>query len=199
MDSTIFLLKKRQFAVVPTLTYLVNKCFDHTVFLNCLKKAVSIPLYKKGDPKVAENYRPIILLPTIGKLIEKLFQKRMLNFLEKFKLLNKNQFGFRPKKCTVEASVYFIKSVRQDWEDGITETKAVYIDLKKAFDTVKHSVLLDKLNNWGLRGHMQNFLKTYLRKMQQCVNSGNVYSNFAEVDYGVPQGSVLDHFFFLCI
>ena len=115
----------------------------------------------------------------------------MLNFLEKFNLLNKNQFGFRPKKCTVETLISFIESVRQDWEDGITETKAVFIDLKKAFDTVKHSILLDKLNNLGLRGHMQSYSKSYLSKMQQCVNSGNVYSNFAEVDYGVPQGSVL--------
>ena len=85
--------------------------------------------------------------------------------------------------------VSFIESVRQDWEDGITETKAVFIDLKKAFDTVKHSILLGKLNKLGLRGHMQSFLKSYLSKRQQCVNSGNLYSNFAEVDYGVPQRS----------
>ena len=58
-------------------------------------------------------------------------------------------------------------------------------------DTVKHSILLDKLNNLGLRGHMQSFLKSYLSKRQQCVISGNVYSNFAEVDYGVTQGSIL--------
>ena len=99
--------------------------------------------------------------------------------------------------CTVEAWVSFIESVRQDCEDGTTETKAVFIDLKKAFDTVKHSILLDKLNNLGLRGHMQSFLKSYLSKKQQCVNSRNVYSNFAEVDYGVPQGSVLGSLLFL--
>ena len=121
----------------------------------------------------------------------------MLNFLEKFKLLNKNQFGFRTKTCTVEALVSFIEGVRQDWEDGITETKAVFIDRKKAFDTVKHSILLDKLNNLGLKGHMQSFSKSYLSKRQQCKNSGNVYSNFAEVDYGVPQGSVLGPLLFL--
>ena len=116
-----FILKKIQFAIVPTLTYLVKQ--------KCIKKAVIIPLYKKGDPRVDENYRPISLLPTTGKLIEKLVQKRMLNFLGKFKLLNKNQFWFTPKKCTVEALVPFIESIRQDREDGITETKAVFIDL----------------------------------------------------------------------
>ena len=83
-----FILKKIQFAIVPTLDYLVNKCFENSVFPNCLKKAVIIPLYNKGDPKVAENYRPISLLPTIGKLIEKLVRQRMLNFSEEFKLLN---------------------------------------------------------------------------------------------------------------
>ena len=121
----------------------------------------------------------------------------MLNFLEKFKLLNKNQFGFRPKKCTVEPLVSFIGSVKQDWEDGITETEDVFIDLKNAFDTVKYSILLDKLNNLGLRGHMQNFSKFYLSRRQQCVNSGNVYSTFAEVNYGVPHWSVLRPLLFL--
>ena len=86
----------------------------------------------------------------------------MLIFLEKFKLLNENQFGFRPKNCTVETLVSFIESVRQDWEDGIAEIKAVFIDLKKASDTFKHSICLDKLNNLGLKGHMQKFLKSYL-------------------------------------
>ena len=93
--------------------------------------------------------------------------------------------------CTVEALVSFIKSVRPDWEDGIAETNAVFIDLKKAFDTVKDSSLLGKLNNFGFRGHLQNLLKSYLSKRQHCVNSGKVYSNFAEFHYGVPQGSVL--------
>ena len=91
-----FILKKVQFAIVPTLTYLVNKWFENSVFPNCLKKAVNIPLYKKLDPKVAEKYSPISLLPTIEKLIEKLVERRMRNFLEKFKLLNKNQFGLGP-------------------------------------------------------------------------------------------------------
>ena len=77
------ILKKIQFAIVPTLTYLVNKCFENSAFPNCLKKAVIIPLYKKRDPKVAENCRPISLLPTIGKLIKKLVQKRMLIFFGK--------------------------------------------------------------------------------------------------------------------
>ena len=135
-------------------------------------KAVIIPQYKKGDPKVAENYRPISLLPTIGKLIEKLVQKRML---EKFKLLNKNQFGFRPKKCTVEALVAFIESVRQDWEDG-QRLGGWFIDLKKAFDTVKHSILLDKPNNLGLRGrsHAKFFevlseQKAAMCKFRKCI------------------------------
>ena len=73
----------------------------------------------------------------------------MLNFPEKIKLLNKNQFDFRPIKFTVEALVSFIEIVRQDWEDGIADTKAVLNNLKKVFYTVKYSILLDKLNNLG--------------------------------------------------
>ena len=78
-----FILKETQFAIVPTLTYLVKNCFENSYFPNCLKKAVIIPLYKKGDPKIDENCRLISLLPTIRKLIEKLVQKRMLNFFWK--------------------------------------------------------------------------------------------------------------------
>ena len=79
-DSTILNSGKYTVCYFPALTYLVNKCFDNSVFPNCLKKAVIIPLYSNGDPKVAENYRPTSLLPTIGKLIKKLINKKMQNF-----------------------------------------------------------------------------------------------------------------------
>ena len=93
--------------------------------------------------------------------------------------------------------VSLIESIRENWEDGIAEAKAVLIDLKKAFDTVKHSILLDELHNLGLTRHMQRLLTSHLIKRHQCLNSKNVYSNFAEGDYGVPQGSVLGPLLFL--
>ena len=94
----------------------------------------------------------------------------MLNFLEKFKLLNKNQFGFRPKKCTLGALVSFIGSIRQDWEVGIRETKAVFIDLKKAFDTVKHSILFGQTRQLGIERSHATFFEILSEQMAAMCN-----------------------------
>ena len=110
----------------------------------------------------------------------------MLIFLDKIKLLNKTQFWFSLKKSTNEALVKFFESVRHEWEDGIEETKVVFIDLKKVFDTVEHN-LFRQTKELGIERSHAKFLQTYLSNRQQCVNSGKVYSNFVEVDYGVPQ------------
>ena len=95
-----FILKKIEYAIAPTLTFLVNKCFEKGTFQKCLRKAVVIPIHKCGNAYEAHNYRPINLLPTIGKILEKILCDRMTKFLEKYELLNKNQFGFRQKRGT---------------------------------------------------------------------------------------------------
>ena len=186
-----FILKKIEYDIVPTLSFLVNKCFEKGIFPKCLKKAVVIPIHKCGNAYEVQNYRPISLLPTIGKILEKLLCDRMTAFLEKYDLLNKNQFGFRQKRGTTDALVNFLEGIREVWENGFKEMKAVFIDLKKAFDTVEQNLLLEMLENIGMRGPVLKLLKSYLSDRQQCVRSVEFRSEFLPIEYGVPQGSVL--------
>ena len=106
------------------------------------KKTVVIPIYKCGNAYEAQNYRLISLLPTIGKKLEKILCDRLTTFLEKYDLLNKNQFGFRQKRRTTDALVNFLEEIREEWENGFKEVKAVFIDLKKAFKTIEQNLLL---------------------------------------------------------
>ena len=162
-----------------------------------MKKAVIIPIHKCGNASEAQNYRPISLLPTIGKTLEKILCDRITTFLDKYDLLNKNQFGFRQKRGTTDALVNFLEGIREDWENGFKEVKAVFIDLKKAFDTIEQNLLLEKLENIGMRGHVHKLLKSYLSDRQQCVKSVEFRSEFLPIEYGVPQGSVLGPLLFL--
>ena len=147
-----FILTKIEYAIVPTLTFFVNKCFEKGTFPKCLRKAVVIPIHKCGNASEAQNYRPIRLLPTIEKILEKILCDQITTFLEKYDLLNKNQLGFRQKRGTTDALVNFLEGIREDWENGFKEVKAVFIDLKKAFDTIEQNMLLEKLENIGMRG-----------------------------------------------
>ena len=121
----------------------------------------------------------------------------MTAFLEKYDLLNTNQFGFQQKRGTTDALVNFLEGIREDWENGFKEVNAVFIDLKKAFDTVEQNLLLEKLENIGMRGPVHKLLKSYLRDRQQCVKSVEFRSEFLPIEYGVLQGSVLGPLLFL--
>ena len=178
------------------MTFLVNKCFEKGTFPKFLKKAVVIPIHKCENSYEPENYRPISLLSTIGKILEKILCDRLTTLLEKYDLLNKNQFGFRKKRGTTDALVKFLEGIQEDWENGFKEVKAAIIDLKRAFDTIEQS-LLEKLENIGMRGIVQKLLKSYLSDRQQCVKSVQFRSEFLTIEYGVPQGSVLGPLLFL--
>ena len=164
------------------MTFSVNKCFEKGTFPKCLKKAVVIPISKCGNASEAQNYRPISLLPTIGKILEKILCDRITTFLDKNDLLNKNQFGFRQKRGTTDALVIFLEGIREDWESGFKEVKAVFIDLKKAFEqAIEQNLLLEKLENIGMRGPVHKLLKFYLSDRQQCVKSVEFRSEFLPI------------------
>ena len=117
-----------------------------------LKLAKITPLYKKGDRNLPENYRPISLISSLSKVFEKLLLKRMMSFCTKHKILTSAQFGFRPKMSCVQAIVKATEYIREQIDKKIIR-QACLIDLKKAFETLNHEILLQKfIENYGFKG-----------------------------------------------
>lgn len=178
------------------LTHIVNLSMQTGVFPDKLKNALVVPIFKKGDPKLPGNYRPISLLPVVAKVVEKVIKKRLLSFYSKGSYLSKNQFGFMEGKSTEDALI----KVVSEMQSGLNENKSVagiFIDITKAFDCVDHNILLTKLWLSGVRGIALKWFESYLSDRQQCIRIGNSVSDQVTIKYGVPQGSVLGPILFL--
>ena len=130
--------------LIPPLTYVTNLSLSQGVFPDELKMAKIIPLYKANDPMSFNNYRPISLLPLFSKVLERIMYNRLIRFINKNKLLYKYQFGFRKNHSTYMALIILIDKITAALDNG-DFTIAVLIDFREAFDTVDHTILLDKL------------------------------------------------------
>ena len=195
-DMSPRILKLFKGVLSPTLAILFNNCMYGGVFPDVLKVARVIPLFKNGDRNNVSNYRPISLLPVISKIFEKLIHKRLVNFLDAHQVIYRKQFGFRKKHSTIHALHTAVTQIVQ----GLNSSKTVvgvFLDFSKAFDTIQHSILLEKLQHYGIRGLMLKFIQNYLTNRKQTVFNGNIYSELLLVTIGVPQGSVLGPLLFL--
>ena len=123
----------------------VNLSFATGIFPDLCKIAKVVPIFKKEDPLKCSNYRPMSLLSIFSKILEKLIYSRMCSFLEVNKLLQDKQFGFRSKHSTTHALTSLTESIK-NFLDKKEIVSGIFIDLEKAFDTVNHSILCDKLN-----------------------------------------------------
>ena len=178
------------------LSIIFNKCFENGEYLDFLKVAKVIPIYKKGKKTEVGNYRPISVLSVLNKVFEKLIYKRLYSFFEKYKVFYEFQFGFRGGHSTTQALIEILDKIR----DSISKGKIVcgiFADLSKAFDTVDHKILLEKLNHYGVRGNAYNLIKDYLYNRKQYVQIGDIKSHLLPITCGVPQGSVLGPLLFL--
>ena len=176
--------------IMKLLVVCFNEIFDSESFTDDCKIAKVIALFKSGREIDFGNYRPISLLSTLSKLFAKLFYRRMVKFLQKCKILCPEQFGFRQKHSCVEAIsriVEYMRSVLERRDSGI----ALFLDFKKAFDTVDHDILIIKLEKHGFCCKISTLLKNFLINRVQFVSDGIINSSFEKITCGVPQGSVL--------
>lgn len=195
-DISPRILKLFRQSISPTMATLLNRCMHSGIFPNVLKIARVIPLFKSGDRNCITNYRPISLLPVFSKIFEKLIHKRLLSFLDKHNILYNKQFGFRKRHSTIHALNTAITQILQSLNKNET-VFGIFLDFSKAFDTVKHEILLDKLEHYGVRGISLTLLRSYLSNRKQCVFNGEEVSDLMNIKDGVPQGSVLGPLLFL--
>ena len=160
------------------------------------KLAHVIPVFKKGSQTCVSSYRPISLLSCFNRLLEKLMYKRLFNFLDNKKILFDNQFGFRTKHSTTQATLLIIDKIQRAIEER-NYSCGIFLDLSKAFDSVDHSILLTKLEHYGIRGLTLDWFKSYLSNRSQIVCIGNIKSDEQIIRCGVPQGSFLGPILFL--
>ena len=174
----------------PVIADMVNLSFQTGSFPNSLKDACITPLHKKGDRKLVSNYRPISCLPFLSKIYEKLLARRLQSFLDLHGILSPNQFGFRKGKSTESAMVNLMEYLYEAL-DRREYAISIFIDYKKAFDSIDHNILLLKLEAYGVRGVVLDLFRSYLYNRRHCVRIKDCFSEFSIFNVGVPQGSVL--------
>ena len=182
-------MKQLSDIIASPLAELINKSFQSGIFPDIFKIAKVIPIFKSESRVLCNNYRPISLLSNISKLIEKLMYKQVYSFLEQQNCFYNAQFGFHLSLSTNNA----LMSIT----DQNNFCAGVFVDLKKAFDTVDHEILLKKLSHYGIRGIANEWFCSYLTKRKQYVIFENKESTLNEISTGVPRGSVFGSLLFL--
>ena len=193
---SIRIVKHLSTILSPILCKLINKSFQMGHFPEFCKIARVVPLYKSGDSTNVNNYRPISILPIFSKNFEKIVYQQIFGYFQKFGLLSKNQFGFRKNLSTSDAIIDMTQFVYDSLDKGKTVI-SFFFDFTKAFDCVNHSVLLSKLEHYGIRGLANDWFKSYLSNRNQCVVINGISSTTMPIEYGVPQGSTLGPLLFL--
>ena len=190
------MLKDAAPAISAPLTYLINQSLETGLFPTAWKAAKIIPIHKSGSYSNLDNYRPISILPVLSKVIEKVIHRQLLTFLEESKLLSKFQFGFRPKLSTELATTLLLDDIRRSVDEGKL-VGVVFVDLTKAFDTISHSKLLDKLPRYGIGGNELEWFKDDLFNRSAVVSYDGRLSKSKEILTGVPQGSTIGPLLFI--
>ena len=184
LDISMKLIQEISSSIIVPLMYIFKKSFDDGLFPSFFKRSKIIPIFKSGDCNDFNNYRPISLTLQFSKMLEKLFSNRLLSFCNKFNIINDEQFGYRKNISTLNSIETLQKKVIESLDSYCV---GLFVDLKKAFDTVNHRILINKLYYYGIRGKPLDWL---INDRQQFVQYNESKSDIYNICYGVPQGSI---------
>ena len=171
--------------ICKPLTLVVNQCLQTGIFPGDMKLAKVIPNYKKGDSFNMSNYRPISILPSISKIIERIVFNQLNTYLHKHELLNTKQHGFRSKHSTELAALHLVDEVIKDLDKNCVPLN-IYLDLSKIFDTLDHTILLSKLHYYGISNLELNFFRNYLFNRHQYVQMGTTKLTLKNIQNWCP-------------
>ena len=193
---SVFFISKFALILSKPLQLIFQLSFKQHTVPQQFKMAKVIPIFKNGSKDSVDNYRPISLLSTFSKIQEKIVCKRLNVFLENNKLLSDHQFGFRMQHSTIHPLTLFINKISETLNKK-EHALAIFCDLRKAFDTIDHGILLQKLHAMGIRGTNLLWFQDYLSNRKQFVQIDGVNSFIMNIKIGVPQGSILGPILFL--
>jgi len=188
--KTVFCVIKNEFSDI------INKSLSEGYFPKEWKTSTIIPIPKTEKPKRASDYRPINMLPIYEKVLELVVKKQIETYLESNNIITEHQSGFR-KNYSCETA---IQTVIDEWKLIVSERKIVgviFLDLKRAFETIDRERLLEKLHQYGITGKALEWFKSYLEDRTQQVRINDIWSMLLTTEYGVPQGSVLGPLLFI--
>ena len=197
-DISVRMIRMCDDSLVFPLKLIFEACLRQGVFPEVWKRANVVPVHKKNSKNLKQNYRPISLLPILGKILEKLMFDSLYEHLSLHELLNPDQSGFRPGDSTINQLISIVHSIFVAFDcNPPLDVRSVYLDISKAFDRVWHDGLIYKLRRNGVSGQFLTLIQSFLAdRLQRTVLNGKT-SQWGKISAGVPQGSILGPLFFL--
>ena len=180
------------------LSVAINKSFSSSIFSDSMKQARIVPIKKPGVSTDMNNYRLIFILPVISEVYEKVVHRQLYSYKCRKKILFYSQFEFQSRVSTVHAIINHIQYLYDAIDQGHV-VLSLFLDIRKAFDSVNHNILLSKLQYYGIRGRALEWFRPYLSNRSQYTVVGGETSGILNITHGISQSSVLEPLLFYLI